>query len=226
MNKNQSIIKLRGKMLGVRLADARLSTHQTIEECALICGVDAETYQAYESGEKSPSLPEIEQLARHLEIPYEHFWSGQPLARAPKMHPSENLPRLLSIRNRMVGARLRQERVKKGLSLEEVSETLGISEAELDQCELGKAPLPMPVLETLAAILSFEFSDLFEGTVRPGAVQLADEKVKNYLTLPQELQEFVSRPINRPYLDLAVKLSEMPAEKLRMIAEGLLEITY
>jgi hypothetical protein len=39
------------------------------------------------------------------------------------------------------------------------------------------------------------------------------------------LQSFVSQPINRPYIELAQRLSEMPTAKLRTIAEGLLEIT-
>jgi len=37
--------------------------------------------------------------------------------------------------------------------------------------------------------------------------------------------DFISKPVNRPYLQLAQRLSEMSVEKLRMVAEGLLEIT-
>ena len=44
--------------------------------------------------------------------------------------------------------------------------------------------------------------------------------------LPLELREFVVKPINRSYLELAMKLSKMPAGQLRAIAEGILEITY
>jgi hypothetical protein len=43
--------------------------------------------------------------------------------------------------------------------------------------------------------------------------------------LPVELQDFVSKPINRPYLEIAHRLSEMPADQLRAVAEGLLAIT-
>ncbi len=43
--------------------------------------------------------------------------------------------------------------------------------------------------------------------------------------LPPDLQEFISKPVNRPYLELAQRLSEMSVEKLRAVAEGLLEIT-
>jgi len=44
--------------------------------------------------------------------------------------------------------------------------------------------------------------------------------------LPREVQEFVIRPINIKYLEVAMKLAQMPAGGLRAIAEGLLDITY
>ena len=43
--------------------------------------------------------------------------------------------------------------------------------------------------------------------------------------LPPDIQQFVSKPINQPYLELAQRLSEMSVDKLRAVAEGLLEIT-
>ena len=46
------------------------------------------------------------------------------------------------------------------------------------------------------------------------------------LEMPLDLQVFVSKPINRPYLELAIRLSEMSVDRLRAVAEGLLEITY
>jgi hypothetical protein len=44
--------------------------------------------------------------------------------------------------------------------------------------------------------------------------------------LPTDVQEFVIKPVNIKYLEVAMKLSRMPASKLRSIAEALLEITY
>ncbi len=44
--------------------------------------------------------------------------------------------------------------------------------------------------------------------------------------LSPEVRDFVLKPINQSYLELAMKLSKMPAGQLRVIAEGLLEITY
>jgi hypothetical protein len=50
--------------------------------------------------------------------------------------------------------------------------------------------------------------------------------VGKFLDLPAPLQDFVCKPVNRPYVELALKLSELSVERLRAIAEGLLEITY
>ena len=49
--------------------------------------------------------------------------------------------------------------------------------------------------------------------------------VEQFLDLPEELQAFVCLPVNRPYLELALKLSDMSKDKLRSVAEDLLDIT-
>jgi hypothetical protein len=40
------------------------------------------------------------------------------------------------------------------------------------------------------------------------------------------MQNFVCKPVNRPYLELAKKLSGMSTDKLRSLAEDILEITF
>ena len=57
---------------------------------------------------------------------------------------------------------------------------------------------------------------------------MADERGSNpdFLELPLELRQFVARPVNRPYLELAMKLSDMSKDKLRSVAEDLLDITF
>jgi len=49
--------------------------------------------------------------------------------------------------------------------------------------------------------------------------------IDDFQKLPPELQTFIVKPINTPYLELAQKLSGMPVDKLRDFAEALLEIT-
>jgi hypothetical protein len=39
------------------------------------------------------------------------------------------------------------------------------------------------------------------------------------------MRQFILRPINRSYLELAMELSDMEVDKLRTIAESILDIT-
>jgi hypothetical protein len=54
----------------------------------------------------------------------------------------------------------------------------------------------------------------------------AQQDFEKFAQLPADMREFVLKPINRSYLELAVRLSEMKVEQLRGIAEGILEITF
>jgi hypothetical protein len=55
---------------------------------------------------------------------------------------------------------------------------------------------------------------------------LVEQKVlQDFLQLPPELQSFVCKPVNQPYLELALSLSGLSKERLRFVAESLLEIT-
>jgi hypothetical protein len=49
--------------------------------------------------------------------------------------------------------------------------------------------------------------------------------INEFLQLPNELRAFVCMPVNRPYLELARNLSQLSTDKLRSVAEGLLDIT-
>jgi hypothetical protein len=55
---------------------------------------------------------------------------------------------------------------------------------------------------------------------------LSEEAIQHFLEMPPDLREFVALPVNRPYLELAMKLSNMSRDKLRSVAENLLDITY
>jgi len=51
------------------------------------------------------------------------------------------------------------------------------------------------------------------------------QSISEFLQLPPELRAFVCMPVNRPYLELARNLSQLSTDKLRSVAEGLLDIT-
>ena len=220
-----SQITLRTKKLGVLIRDARLSARRTSEECAKAMGVSRSMFRAYEEGRHAPSLPELEMLAYYLHLPIDHFWSKASLSgEQPAAEPLDS-SRLVELRQRMIGALLRQERMNANLSLKALADGTGISSARLKNYELGERPIPLPELETLISALSSRIENFFDQNGPIGGWITDEKSVRQFLQLPKDLQAFICQPVNRPYLDLARKLSGMSNEQLRSVAEGLLDIT-
>ena len=220
-----SQITLRTKKLGVLIRDARLTARRSPDECAKAMGVTKGMLKAYEEGRRAPSLPELETLTYFLNLAMGHFWGKAAVSdEAPQPEPLD-LPQLAQVRQRMIGALLRQERNNASLSLKTLSQETGIPGARIKAYELGERPIPLPDLEALATSLSSRIETFFDQSGPIGQWMAEQKSMKHFMQLPAELQAFVSQPVNRPYLELAVKLSSMSSEKLRSVAEGLLDIT-
>ncbi|MBT3337314.1 MAG: helix-turn-helix transcriptional regulator [Anaerolineae bacterium] len=219
-------ITIRSKTLGVLIHDARLAARMSISECAKALGIGDITFRSYEKGKKSPSLPELEVLAFFLDLPITHFWGKDTISdNAPPTAPLD-LPRLVGLRQRMIGALLRQERTKTSISMKSLAKQGGISANKLKSYEMGERPIPVPELEILISALGGRIENLLD-TSGPIGQWIAQQKaIEDFLELPPELQEFVCQPVNRPYLELAHTLSDLSAEKLRSVAEGILDITF
>lgn len=221
----RSQITLRTKKLGVLIRDARLAARRNIDECAKAIGVTKGIFRAYEEGNRAPSLPELETLVYYLKLPIDHFWGKSSISNdAPPTEPLD-LPRLVEVRQRMIGALLRQERNNASLSIKALTDETGISGARIKAYELGERPIPLPELETLLIALGGRIDTFFDQSGPIGQWMNDQDAVKQFLELPKELQSFVCQPVNRPYIELAMKLSSMSTDKLRSVAEGLLDIT-
>jgi transcriptional regulator with XRE-family HTH domain len=170
-------------------------------------------------------LPEIEILAFYLNVPLDHFWGRATISQKANAPKIADALKILQIRQRMIGALIRQARQQSSLSIEELAEKVGISPEMLEDCELGAEPVPFPLLETLALVLNRPIRDFQDKNGPVGTWATQQQFVESLLEMSPELQTFISKPINQPYLELAQRLSEMSVEKLRAVAEGLLEIT-
>ncbi|EKD88089.1 MAG: hypothetical protein ACD_35C00062G0004, partial [uncultured bacterium] len=124
--------------------------------------------------------------------------------------------------DRMIALNLRKTRLDQNKSLESISAQCGLEPNELDQFESGSKPVPVPILELLCT----EYQIPLLSLIPQKPESYPSSTSESYENLPEEVAEFVNNPANLPYLELARKLSELDAAKLRSIAEGLLEITY
>jgi transcriptional regulator with XRE-family HTH domain len=222
----QAQITIRAKKLGILIRDARLASRRPTKECADAINVTNGTFRAYEEGRKAPSLPELETLAYFLELPIDHFWSSESLSDVPAPIEALDLPRLTDLRHRMIGALLRQERMNASLSMKTVADQTGISTGRLKRYEMGERPIPLPELEVILKVLGGRVETFFDQGGPIGQWMSQQKAIQQFLELPLELQTFVCQPINKPYLELARKLSDMSTDKLRSVAEDLLDITF
>jgi transcriptional regulator with XRE-family HTH domain len=224
MTPNPILKTIRTKKLGVLIRDARLANGKSLVECAQAVGVTPERFENFELGIESPSLPEMELLAYTIRVPLEHFWGNELLHKNGKT-ATLDAAQVKTIRQKMIGALIRKARIASGLTPEAAASEADLPVEMLNAYELGELPIPIPDLEIITQIYDTSILE-FQDRHGPVGVWFAEQKAaQEFHELPTELQGFVCKPINRPYLDLAIRLSEMSVDKLRGVAEGLLEIT-
>ena len=224
MTVTPQLISIKARKMGLLLMNARQVARRSAEECAAVLGVPPDAYLALETGAMPPTLPQLELLAYYLNVPIEQFWASQKLS---DDHPElADTQKVQTLRQKMIGTKLKLIRTQRKISLEEMSSRSGVSQEELTAYEQGDQPLPLPILEVLANILDKPIEEFLDERGMVGVWRTKQEASVQFAELPVEIQTFVCNPINRPYLNLAIRLSGLSVDRLRLVAEGLLEITY
>lgn len=221
----QAQITIRTRKLGVLIRDARETSRKSVPETAKAIGVSPALLRSYEDGHRSPALPELEVLSYFLGVPIQHFWLNQTLDDdATRIEPLD-LGRIAGLRHRIIGVLLRQKRQQTSVSLKALAAETGIPQSRLKDYELAEKPIPLAELEAILAIIGGRVENFFDQNSAIGLWLTEQQAVADFLQLPPELRAFVCVPVNRPYLDLARNLSQLSTDKLRAVAEGLLDIT-
>jgi transcriptional regulator with XRE-family HTH domain len=218
-------ITIRAKKLGVLIRDARIAAGKSKKECGEALGISGGSFNSIESGRKSPSLPELELLAHFLNVPLEHFWKDEILSDDPTLLNGMHVEHTLSLRDREIGKVIEKAREASELTNKEIKEATSITGARIRKYEKGENAVPIPELELLAEVLNFRVDELVSEKTEIGKWLLEQRAITDFKKLPAELQDFVSKPVNLPYIELAQRLSHLSTDQLRSVAEGLLEIT-
>ena len=219
-------LESRAKQIGQRLKKLREIKRLRVGEVAAVLSITPNRYKTYESGSQNPSLPELEVLANLFNAPISMLisYDEQPDT-SPKMDVVQAL-KYMQLRQRIIATRLRKALDDAAIPRNEIATALGITSKELSSYLAGKKPIPLAILDILCRVAAIAMQSLF-GTHGLVGLQLSQsECIAGFKQLPSELQDFIAQPINRPYVDLANRLSNLPVDKLRSIAEGLLDITF
>jgi transcriptional regulator with XRE-family HTH domain len=223
---SEEAILTRNKIIGVLLQQARLDARMSIEACAHVLGSDAALIAKAERGEAGLSLPQLESLAYVLGVPLSYFLQTEELPDLTTGAPTIPYQETMVVRDKIIGALLRLARQEAGQELEKVSAVLGYTPQQLEAVELGESQISLVELQILADELGMSFESFTVEDLLPPILRSNGSEHEWPDHLSPELLDFVLKPINLPYLRIAMNLSEMPADTLRQIASGLLEITY
>jgi transcriptional regulator with XRE-family HTH domain len=222
-------LDVRSKIIGVLLRSARLKAGKTLKDCADLLDCSTHTISQYEYGRSGISLPELELLAGFFQIPVGYFWEEESTA----FEESLDLPpsgKLIPLRQKMIGVLLRQTRLEAGKTQKECSEILDVSSDTISKYEYGKKPVPFTQLELLASFLGvplFHFLDRGLVTSRVSISRSGDELLsaeEAWASLPTEVQEFIRLPDSLPYLQMALRLYELPKDSLKRVATTMLSL--
>ena len=212
--------------MGVLLRDARLAAGKSLKECGAVLGLTAGAFSAFELGKKAISLPELELIAYYLDTALSHFWGEATLSESGERGADMNTGELVYLRQRIIGAQLRQARLAKGMTQKDLAAALGASAARIKGFEFGEHPVPIPDLEALGDVLGLNINHFFEKQGPVGEWDTTRRVFERFKELPLDVQEFVANPANESYLRVAMRLAGMPSDRLREVAEDILNITF
>ena len=216
--------RIRAKMVGLLLLDARTKAGRSLDDCANLLRVSAGEVESWEYGDATPSLPQLELLAFYLDVPISHFW-GMDTLQATAADFVNAQDEYLSLRDRMIGALLRIAREEADISLEALSAETGVPAEQINQYELGETSVPMHELTVLSNAVKKNVSYFLESGSHLGDWLAMREEWKHFTKLPPDLRKFAANPLNIGFLEIAILFSQMPADKLRRVGESVLNIS-
>lgn len=220
-------LAIRRKIIGVLIQGARMRAGKTKKECADAIGVSVAALTQFEDGHRDIGLPQLELLAYALNVPVSTFFKDKEQDKLVAEEPELPFEQMMALRQRIIGVLLRQARTEAGKSQKEVAEVIGIPARRITQYEYGQRPVPVVELQEIAEYLRLPMSYfLDEGIGRVGQREQLQSQFERFSELPDDVRAFASKYTNMPYLRVAIRIADMDADRIRKIAEGLLDITY
>lgn len=214
----------RAKLLSDLIHSAREEAGRSTEQCGELFGMTADEFASLEAEPVSLTLPQLETLAMYLGVPMSHFW-GSIEVQEEEHEPDFEMYR--SLRQRIIGVYLFQARIEAGRSLRDLAADLELPEETISAYEAGQEPIPYFELEQLSLNLGIPLTYFTEETHGPLVYHESKMHIQQrFDQLPPDVKAFVVEPINLSYVETAMRLSELDVDKLRSIAEGILDITF
>jgi transcriptional regulator with XRE-family HTH domain len=158
-------IAARRQILGALMQGVRAKQGKSKQDCAQAMDVTVATYTAYEQGRRDATLPELELLAYYLRVPVRLFFERPERLLADD--PSVPAEKVIALRQRIIGALLRQARQDKSKAAKDLAARLGVTARRISDYELGRKPMPLAQLQEAADMLGAPMSYFIDEGVGP-----------------------------------------------------------
>lgn len=210
--------RLRNRLLGVLIRRRRLEAECAIADCADFMGTPPALIEAWEFGERAPSLPQVEMLSQ--------FFNGSQAAAVGDDLTEAALARAeyILLRRRLIGALLRAARLSMGASADDLSQSSGLDANQLERYELGEEMLPLSDLIALAQALSADLNDFAPQSGLARAPSKAKESRAAETEGKSEWRQFAADGENLPFIRLAMAFQHIARDDLHRIADALFAI--
>ena len=209
------------KIIGVLIRAAREKARRTDKEVAQRMGVTTARVRQWEKGAREVTLPELETLALFFRTQLSFFLEGDSMPEETiALPPSQEQ---IQARRAAIGEKLKQARLAAGKSREDCATAIQRKPGTISRYERGASDIPITELDRLAQFLNVNLPYFVERArgADDGGDLLDLEKLAR---LPKEVRAFALDPGSLPYLRMAAKFSDLPAEKLKELGEILLVV--
>ena len=197
----------------------------SLHDCARVLGTSTRRYMAFEQGEESLSLPELEILAYYFGIPLMECLEGQiNFSMRFSLLEDDKRTAYIHLREKWIRSRIAVETENKEIKLEELSEPLGIPVETLVGYQKGEITIPINHLQKICAHLDIPLNDFFPESEK-------DEFENKHLfkqaagqwnpEFPQG--EAAGRSGEATYHQLLAALKDIPEEDQVQVAKALLK---
>ncbi len=223
---DQNDSSARRRTIGLLIRRAREVAGKTRKELAAYAGVSQAAIASIEEGKREPSLPQIEAFAYYLRMPVIALLDESASAVQNTWRATLDVDEIQTLRNHIIGVRLKQARQQKSETVKQVAQAAGLPPARLSAYELGERPIPITELELLMGCLGLTWSDLLDIGIGPlGEAQLYHQQHAQFDALPSDVRAFVADPQSLPYLRVAMRLRDLPAEQARAAGQALIDLS-
>ncbi|MCX6017271.1 MAG: helix-turn-helix transcriptional regulator [Chloroflexi bacterium] len=209
----------RRREIGGLVRRARELAGRKPKELANFAAISVITLNAIESGEKEPTLPQLESMAYSLHLPVGALLGFSELA--PEKKSPNNLAEIIRLRGHIIGARLKQVRMMRNENAAECAAAIGVATATLQAWEIARKQPSITELEALLAHFGMTFYDMLDIGIGPlGQAQMLLAQRTRFESLSAELRTFVCDPASMNALHLAERLRNLPSEQMALLASA------